>query len=112
MENNFKLVFDEVILSQLKQLGKNNNLKLILSKMLDKMELLGPRAGELIDSHLFLYEIKSKHPPIRLYYMHTKQSNELYVFEYELKKSQQKQQKTISKLQQKAQTVRSQDLRE
>lgn len=78
--------------------------------MLDKMESLGSRAGALIDSHLFLYEIKSKHPPIRLYYMYTKQPNELYVFEYEMKKSQQKQQKTISKLQQKAQIVRSRDL--
>lgn len=80
--------------------------------MLDKMESLGPRAGELIDSHLFLYEVKSKHPPIRLYYMHVKQSNELYVFEYEMKKSPQKQQKTINQLQQKAQKVRSQGLHE
>jgi hypothetical protein len=53
----YQLVFDEVILSQLKKAGKNQKIKEILSKMLDKLELIGPYAGELIDSKLLLYEI-------------------------------------------------------
>ena len=70
----------------------------ILSKMFDKMELLGPRAGKLVDSHLFLYEMKSKHPPIKVYCRHVKSNNELWVFEYDLKTSQKKQQQTINKI--------------
>ena len=66
MGKSFALVFDEVMLAQLKKLGENKNLRNLLSKMFDKMEAFGPRAGKLIDSHLFLYEIKSKHPPLRL----------------------------------------------
>ena len=65
---NFPLVFDDVILQQLQKAGKNQQLKNILSVMLDELEEKGPRAGKLLDSHLFIYEIKNKHPPIRLYY--------------------------------------------
>ena len=100
----FILVFDEVMLNQLKKLGSDINLRTILSKMFDKMELLGPRAGNLIDSKLFLYEIKSKSPPIRLYYIHVIDSDELYVFEYEMKTSENKQQKTINRIVQKFKT--------
>ncbi|MBI4448736.1 hypothetical protein HY641_01780 [Candidatus Woesearchaeota archaeon] len=71
--------------------------------MLDKMEELGPRAGELIDSKLFLYEVKAKHPPLSPYYRHNHLTNELYVFEYEMKTSPEKQQKTIIKLKKKLQ---------
>lgn len=95
----FKLVFDEIILTQLKKLGEKESLKIILSKILDKLETLGPRAGKLIDTHLFIYEVKLKHPPLRLYYKHVKETNELYVFEYELKTSEEKQQRTIRKIQ-------------
>lgn len=111
MSNKFVLVFDDVMLAQLKKLGEDRQLRELLSKMFDKMELLGPRAGELIDSHLFLYEIKLKHPPLRLYYKHVKETDELYVFEYEMKTSAQKQQKTIQKLQQKTQELRNQGQR-
>ena len=100
---NFAIVFDDVMLSQLKKLGKDKATKVIISKMFDKMEELGPRAGDLIDSKLFLYELKTKHPPIRIYYRHNKSTNELYVFEYEMKTSGEKQEKTISKLRTKAQ---------
>jgi hypothetical protein len=64
----FNLVFDEIILRQLKKSGKNKLIKNILSKIFDKIEELGPRAGNIIDSKLHLYEIKMKSPPIRLYY--------------------------------------------
>ena len=102
MDKKFELVFDDIMLAQLKKLGENAQLRSLISKIFDKMEKLGPRAGELVDSHLFIYEIKMKNPPIRLYYKHTKETRELYVFEYEMKTSEEKQQKTISKLQRKA----------
>jgi hypothetical protein len=44
--------------------------------------------------------------------MHNKQTNESYVFEYEMKTSEQKQQKTINRLKQKAEGIRSRDLHE
>jgi len=110
MEKKFILVFDGVMKAQLKGLGKEESTRKILSKMFDKMESLGPRAGELIDSHIFLYEIKSKSPPLRLYYMHVKKTDELYVFEYEMKTSKKKQQKTIIKLKKKSKQIRNQDL--
>ena len=66
--------------------------------MFDKIEELGPRAGNLVDSKLFIYEIKLKSPPIRLYFRHNKITDELYLFEYEMKTSKEKQQKTIEKI--------------
>ena len=54
--------------------------------MFDKIELLGPLTGKLLDSKLFIYEIKAKHPPIRLYFKHNLATNEIYVFEFEMKK--------------------------
>jgi len=95
---NFHLIFDEVILKQLKKAGRNNSLKILLSKILDKIEELGPRAGKLLDSQLHIYEIKMKSPPIRLYYKHNLLTNEIYVFEYEMKTSEGKQNKTIDKI--------------
>ena len=84
---NFKLVFDEVMIKQLKKVSKNNEIKTLLSKILNKIEELGPRAGKLIDAQLHIYEIKVKSPPIRLYYKHNFQTNEIYIFEYEMKTS-------------------------
>ena len=66
--------------------------------MLDKLEGKGPDAGELLDSRLFLYEIKNKHPPIRLYYKHNLSTDEIYVFEFEMKTSPEKQRRTIDRL--------------
>lgn len=95
---NFTIIFDEVILNQLKKEGKNIQIRNILKNMFDKIEELGPRAGKLIDSQLFIYEVKNKRPPIRLYFKHVKDSNKIYVFEYEIKTSEEKQQKTIFKI--------------
>ena len=58
--------------------------------------------GELLDSKLFIYEIKNKHPPLRIYFKHEATSGEIYVFEYESKTSEEKQQKTIGKIKEKA----------
>jgi len=98
---NYKLIFDDVILRQLKKAGRNYQVKLILTKILDQIEELGPRAGNLLDSRLSLYEVKVIHPPIRLYYKHNKKTNEIYVFEYEMKTSKDKQQGTINKIKKK-----------
>ena len=51
----YDLLFDKVIVDQLKHLGKNKHLKRILSKLLDKIENKGPRTGKLLDSKLFIY---------------------------------------------------------
>jgi mRNA-degrading endonuclease RelE of RelBE toxin-antitoxin system len=95
---NFKLVFDEGMIKQLRKASNNNAIKKLLSKILNKIEELGPRAGKLIDAQLHIYEIKVKSPPIRLYYKYNLQTNEIYVFEYEMKTSEGKQNKTIEKI--------------
>ena len=100
-DKNFPLIFDDVIIRQLKKAGKNKQIKDILSNILDKIEELGPRAGDLLDSRLFIYEVKIKRPPIRLYYRHNKVTNDIYVFEYEMKTSETKQQNTIDKIKRK-----------
>ena len=97
MEKKYTLVFDDVIIKQLKKAAKNQHIKNILTKMLDKLEYSGSDAGYLLDSQLFIYEIKNKHPPIRLYFKHNRQTDEIYVFEFEMKISQERQQSTIKK---------------
>ena len=97
----YTLVFDDVMIKQLKKAAKNQHIKEILTKMLDKLELSGPDAGELLDPQLSLYEIKIKHPPLRLYYKYNKLTNEIYVFEFEMKTSPEKQKATIIKLKKK-----------
>ncbi len=102
MAPTFALIFDEVMLTQLKKLGKNQDLKGRISKMLDKIEELGPRAGELLDAKLGIYEVKSKRPPIRLYYKHVRNTDQIYVFEYEMKTSAGRQHDTIERLKEKS----------
>ena len=101
MDKNYALVFDEVIIKQLKKATKNNQVKQILKNMFDKLELVGPFAGKLLDSQLFIYEIKNMRPPVRLYFKHNIKTNEIYVFEFEMKTSSEKQQNTIEKLKKK-----------
>ena len=107
METNYTLVFDDVMIKQLKKAGKNQHIKEILTKMLDKLELSGPDAGELLDSQLAVYEVKIKHPPLRLYFKHNKPTNEIYVFEFEIKTSPEKQKATIIKIKRKASWLKS-----
>jgi hypothetical protein len=90
------------MIKQLKKAGRNRKIKEILSKMFDKIELAGSSVGELIDSQLFIYEMKNKHPPIRLYFKHNKGTNEIYLFEFEMKTSEEKQQRTIQRIRYKA----------
>lgn len=101
MVGNYTIVFDDIILKQLEKAGKNKQIRNILSNMFNKIEEFGPRAGKLIDSRLKIYEIKLKHPPIRLYYKYNIATNEIYLFEYEMKTSEKKQQQTIEKIKKK-----------
>ena len=97
------LVFDDVMISQLKKVASNNQAKQILSKMLDKIELLGPMAGKLLDSKLHIYEIKNMRPPIRLYFKIAEPAKEAYIFEYEMKTSKEKQARTVQRIKSKSQ---------
>ncbi len=92
----YQLIFDKVILKQLKKLRHNQHLVNILSGILNKIEDQGPTVGKCIDSQLHLYEIKCKHPPIRLYYRYDFLTNELKIFEFEMKKGEEHQEKTIT----------------
>lgn len=94
----YPLVFDDIMIKQLQKAAKNQQLKVILKSMLDELELKGPATGKLLDSHLFIYEIKNKSPPIRLYFKHNIKTNEIYVFEFEMKTSEEKQKLTIAKI--------------
>ena len=94
----YRIVFDDVIKKQLKKAIKNKHIAKILSDLFDRIEEKGPNAGELLDSKLSLYEIKIMHPPIRLYYKYNALTNELTIFQYEMKTSQEKQQNLINKL--------------
>ena len=73
--------------------------------MLDELEEKGSQTGKLVDSHLFIYEIKNKHPPLRLYFKHNIQTNEIYVFEYEMKTSEEKQKLTLTKIRFRARNI-------
>lgn len=107
MGADYTLVFDGVMIKQLKKAGKNQHIKNILTNMLDKLEISGSGAGELLDSQLAIYEVKIKHPPIRLYFKHNKPANEIYVFEFEMKTSPEKQKATIIKIKNKASGLKS-----
>lgn len=94
----YKLIFDEVMIRQLRRLGTNRGVRDVLSKMLDKIEELGPRAGKLLDVGLGIFEVKVKRPSIRLYYRCLRGSDEIYVFEYEVKRSSRRQQGVIDRI--------------
>ena len=104
MPDNFTLVFDDVIVRQLRKIAKNKPIKNILSKMFDRLEETGPQTGKLLDPHLLIYELKNMHPPIRLYFKHNVKTNEIYVFEFEIKTSQTKQAWTIDKIRKKSES--------
>lgn len=85
----------------MKKTARNNQVKIIFFRMLDSIEEKGPAAGKLLDSQLRIYETKSMHLSIRLYFKHKLQTNEIYVFEYEIKTSNQKQRSTIDRIKEK-----------
>lgn len=98
----YGLIFDEEILKHLKKIANKNDIKKVVSNILDKIECMGGDAGKLIDSKLFIYEIKMKNPPLRIYYKIINDKKEAYIFEFEMKTGKKKQQKTIDKIKDKA----------
>ncbi len=98
---NYRIVYDEFMLKQLERLEKNKHLKLLLGKIFAKIEEKGLMAGNLLDSHIFLYEVKMKRPPLRVYYYPKMNSGEIVIMSYEMKTSQRQQQQTIDKLKEK-----------
>jgi len=97
-DKSYKVIFDEIILRQLKKAGKNRQLRSFLSKIFNKIENLGPDAGKIIDPKFFLYEVEMKSPPLRLYYRIDFQRREAYVFEYEMKTSPAKQKGALRRI--------------
>lgn len=101
MEKRYVLVFDEVMIKQLKKVARDGVVKQILTKMFDRLEEFGPNAGKLLDSKLFIYELKTNHPPLRLYYVPSVETKEIKIFEFEMKTSPEKQKGTIKELREK-----------
>lgn len=94
----YEIVFDKVILKQLKKTRNNKHIERLLTNIFDRLEEQGPVLGKCIDSQLHLYEIKLKHPPIRLYYRYDFLTNEIKIFEFEMKTSEERQENTIMRL--------------
>ena len=94
----FNVVFDEVVKIKLEKSISKSEFRDIIKQWLDKLEDQGPAAGKLLDNHIWLYELKNKHPPLRLYFHHHKSTNKIIIFEIEMKTSKQKQQGTITRL--------------
>lgn len=80
-----------------KQLEKirDGALQQLMEKCRRRLELLGPRAGKLLNSRYHLYEWKNNRPPLRVYYRVFWDDSILMIF-YELKTSEAKQRQTIA----------------
>ena len=96
----YQTIFSDEMVKQFRKLSRNNDVKRLLSKMLDLLEERGPTAGNLLDSRLHLYELKQGSPSLRLYYRPREGTNKIDVFEYEIKKRKKQQNQTIAKLRQ------------
>jgi len=97
----YKLIFDAVILKQLNKISSKKDLKKIVSKLLNKLESKEPQSGKLLDNKLKLYELKHKSPSIKIYFKLLKNDIEILVFEFEIKKNQEKQKSIIQKIKEK-----------
>jgi len=98
MEKHYKVVFDEVVKVKLEKAITKSDYKEIIKNWLDDLEEKGPKAGKLLDNHVWLYELKNKHPPLRLYFYYQKSADRIIIFEFEMKTSEKKQKDTIGKL--------------
>ena len=95
---NYTVVFDDVIKESFEKAIMEGNIKTIFKQWFDDLETLGPNAGKLLDNHVWLYEMKNKHPPLRLYYHYQKALNKIIIFDFEMKTSEKKQNQIIKKL--------------
>ncbi|HLC75107.1 MAG TPA: hypothetical protein VJH88_04605 [Candidatus Nanoarchaeia archaeon] len=94
----FEVVFDETVKTKLEKVIQQSEIKIIIKRWINELEEKGQDAGKLIDNHIWLYEMKNKHPPLRLYFHHQKASNRIIIFEFEMKTSEKKQEKTVKRL--------------
>lgn len=94
----YKLIFGKSILKKLQKIEKKADIKNLVVKMLNKIEEKGPNAGKLLDSVVNLYEIKSKNPPLRLYFEIIFEGNKAEIIDFEMKKSKKKQNNIIQKI--------------
>ncbi len=98
MEKRYNVVFDEVVKEKLQKIITQSDCKEIVKSWLDDLEAKGPDAGKLLDNHVWLYEMKSKRPPLRLYFYHQQSTGKIIIFECEMKTSEKKQKETVGKL--------------
>ncbi len=98
MEPRYEVVFDEVVKVRLQKAIIKSDYREIIKTWLDELEDKGPNAGKLLDNHVWLYELKNKHPPLRLYFYHQKSTDKIIIFELEMKTNEKKQKETIGKL--------------
>jgi hypothetical protein len=98
MEKCYEVIFDEVVKVKLQKAITKSDYKEIITNWLNELEVEGPDAGKLIDNHVWLYEMKNKHPPLRLYFYHQQSTGKIIIFECEMKTSEKKQKKTIGTL--------------
>lgn len=94
MDKKFNLVFDKVILKKLKK--TDNSIRNHISKLFDKLEIVGALAGNLLDAKVNLYELKQLKHAIRIYFLI--KGEDIFVLDFELKKSSKKQKINIFKL--------------
>lgn len=94
----YKIIFGWSVLKKFKKIEKKKDIKELLTKMFDKIEEKGPDAGKLLDSALNLYEIKSKKPPLRLYFEIIFENNIAEIIDFEMKKSKNMQNYLIEKI--------------
>ncbi len=98
MKEKYLVVFDEEVKNNLQKLIFESNNRNLIRRWLDELEKIGPAAGKLLDNHFWLYEMKNKHPPLRLYYYFQKTEHKIIIFEVEMKTNVKKQENTITKL--------------
>ncbi len=67
MKEKYLVVFDEEVKKNLQKLILESSSQDLIRRWLDELEKIGPAAGKLLDNHFWLYEMKNKHPPLRLY---------------------------------------------
>ncbi len=97
-DHKFLVIFDEVVKEKLEKAITQDSAREIIKQWLDNLEERGPSAGKLLDNHLWLYEMKNKHPPLRLYYHYQKSTEKVIIFELDMKTSEKKQRTIIDKI--------------
>ena|SRR3989344_1274767 len=94
------MVFDVVVDKKVKKIVekiKDQRFQELFKKCRKRLELLGPRGGQLLNNQYHLFEWKNYHPPLRVYFR-IRTENEIIILSCEYKTSEKKQQETITRL--------------